>query len=243
MRTHQQVSLNQLQSLLNNLKTTTSKLSKTKGRKSISKIPLMLGKVKRGPGRPRKSSMNFSRKKLKVGCSKCGCSRNRKSKMVMIQRRPKGNKMVSRALVSNHNGNYHQLSRPSMAQTKRNVRSIINKLISRKNHTRRTNLATMIERINGKAQLTSQSQPQLQPQSQSQSQPHLKSMTKCKGRQSKKPVVKSHTKTVKSYYTSSNNGTNKVERGRRIEDDSTNPFIRVNALNNGQMKSFQVSRH
>ena len=66
---------------------------------------------------------------------------------------------------------------------------------------------------------------------------------KCKGHQSRQPVVKSHTKTVKSYYTSTNNGTHMVERGRRIEDDSANPFIKVNTLNNGQMKSFQVSRH
>ena len=67
-------------------------------------------------------------------------------------------------------------------------------------------------------------------------------MSKCKGRRSKQPV-KSHTRSVKSYYTSTNNGSHKMEKGRRIEDDSNNPFIRVNTLNNGQMKSFQVSRH
>ena len=212
MRTHHQVSLNQLQSLLNNLKSTTSKLSKTRGKKSVSRIPSMTSRIKRGPGRPRKHSMNTSRK---------------------------GTKMVSRALVSSNNGNHHQLNRPSMAQTKRNVRSIINKLISRKNHTRSTNLANMIEKINSK----SQSQSQSQSNSNTYSLSYPRKMTKCRGRQSKKPVVKSHTRSVKSYYTSSNNGSHKMERGRRIEDDSSNPFIRVNALNNGQMKSFQVSRH
>ena len=39
-----------------------------------------------------------------------------------------------------------------VAQTKRDVRSIINKLVSRKNHTRSTNLATMIEKIHTKSQ-------------------------------------------------------------------------------------------
>lgn len=236
MRTHHQVSLNQLQSLLNNLKSTTSRLSKTRGKKSLSRIPSMTSMIKRGPGRPRKHSINTSRRGAR---SKCGCSKNRKSKMLMVHRRPKGTKMVSRALVSRNNGNHHQLNRPSMAQTKRNVRSIINKLISRKNHTRSTNLATMIEKINNK----SQSQSRSQSMSNTYSLSHPRKMTKCRGRQSKKPVVKSHTRSVKSYYTSSNNGLHKVERGRRIEDDSSNPFIRVNTLNNGQMKSFQVSRH
>lgn len=235
MRTHQQVSLNQLQSLLNNLKSTTSRLSKTRAKKSVSRMPLMSSRIKRGPGRPRKHSMSSSRRGAR---SKCGCSTNRKSKMLMVHRRPKGTKMVSNALVSNNNGNHHQLNRPSMAQTKRNVRSIINRLISRKNHTRSTNLATMIEKIHSKSQSNTNSNSNSNVHSSS----HHKKMSKCKGRRSKQPV-KSHTRSVKAYYTSTNNGSHKMERGRRIEDDSHNPFIRVNTLNNGQMKSFQVSKH
>ena len=229
MITHTQVSLNQLQSLLNSLRNSGNNLSMSKKRR-VTKIPSISRKVKRGPGRPRKQSVNHGVRVVKHGCTKCGCTRcgcgrNRKSKVILVQRRPKGKKIVSRALVSN---SILRHNRPSVAQTKRDVRSIINKLVSRKNHTRSTNLASMIERIHTK----------------SQTQPNKRTkMTKCKGHQSRHPVVKSHTKTVKSYYTSSNNGTHKVERGRRIEDDSANPFIKVNTLNNGQMKSFQVSRH
>ena len=228
MRTHTQVSLNQLQGLLNSLKNSGNNLSMSKKRR-VTKIPSISRKVKRGPGRPRKQSVNHGMREEnmcpKHGCTRCGCGRNRKSKVILVQRRPKGKKMVSRALVSN---SILRPNIPSVAQTKRDVRSIINKLVSRKNHTRSTNLASMIERIHTK----------------SQTQPNKRTkMTKCKGHQSRHPVVKSHTKTVKSYYTSSNNGTHKVERGRRIEDDSANPFIKVNTLNNGQMKSFQVSRH
>ena len=231
MRTHTQVSLNQLQSLLNSLRNSGNNLSISKRRRKVSKNSLMSRKVKRGPGRPRKQSVNHGMREVKNMCPKhrctrCGCGRNRKSKVILVQRRPKGKKMVSRALVSNNNLRSH---RPSLAQTKRDVRSIINKLVSRKNHTRSTNLASMIERIHTK--------------SQSNKRPKMTKMAKCRGHQLRHPVVKSHTKTVKSYYTSSNNGTHKVERGRRIEDDSANPFIKVNTLNNGQMKSFQVSRH
>lgn len=230
MRTHNQVSLNQLQGLLNSLRNSKNNISMPSKKRRVTKIPSMSRKVKRGPGRPRKQSVNQGVKVVKhgctkCGCTKCGCGRNRKSKVLLVQRRPKGNKMVSKALVSNSN---LRPNKPSVAQTKRDVRSIINKLVSRKNHTRSTNLASMIERIH----------------SQSQEAPKRGTkMTKCKRPHMRQPVVKSHTKTVKSYYTSSDNGTHKVERGRRIEDDSTNPFIKVNTLNNGQMKSFQVSRH
>ena len=53
MRTHTQVSLNQLQGLLNSLKNSGNSLSMSKKRKKVTKNPLISSKVKRGPGRPR----------------------------------------------------------------------------------------------------------------------------------------------------------------------------------------------
>ena len=141
MRTHNQVSLNQLQGLLNSLRNSKNNVSMPSKKRRVTKIPSISRKVKRGPGRPRKQSVNQGVKVVKhgctkCGCTKCGCGRNRKSKVLLVHRTPKGNKMVSRALVSNN----LSANRPSVAQTKRDIRSIINKLVSRKNHTRSTNL-------------------------------------------------------------------------------------------------------
>ena len=57
-----------------------------------------------------------------------------------------------------------------------------------------------------------------------------------------KPVQIQKSKTVQSYYKSFNNGKTRLEKGRRIEDNSENPFIKVDLLNNGTMKTLQLPR-
>ena len=241
MRTHNTVSMNNLQQLLNQLKNTTHRLSK-KSRKSKMPRPHSLSTShsgKRRPGRPRKSLMSHkmsNKMSSKASRSNCGCGRNNSSKMALIRRKPHSRRSVSSIISTNNMNNVHMVSNhvnkrqasrkhhPNQNRTRKTVRSIINKLLSRKNHTRSNNLATMIEKI------------------------HTNNQNKSSCKRSKRshhssPHMKSHSKVVKSYYTSHNDGMHKVERGRRIEDDSSNPFIRINTLNNGQMKSFQVSRH
>ena len=55
-----------------------------------------------------------------------------------------------------------------------------------------------------------------------------------------KPIKKS--KKVQSYYTSQSNGNHHIEKGRRIIDDSNSPYIKINKLNNGILKSHLLPR-
>lgn len=239
MQTHNQVSLNQLNGLLNQLKKVTNNLTKKRNA------------MKRGPGRPRKVSTHSTKTRMckKCGCTNCGCGRNKRTKTVLIHRNPSSGKLVSRVINKNSMNKNTSVTN----KTRKNVRSIINKLLSRTNHTRRSNLASMIEKIHTKenSQRNKHSQHAHRAKHLKPKRPSKCSRISVKPKHSipksvthhNQPIVRSHSKTVKSYYTSSNNGSHKVEKGRRIEDDSYNPFIKVNTLNNGVMKSFQVSRH
>jgi len=195
--------MNQLEALINKLKNTTSRLSK----KNVSI------KKKRRPTTKR-ITMKYGKNKKCTKCRNCGCnySKGKKSKVTLIRRIP--NKKMLTKVVSINNNNSNHINRPNNI-TRRNIRTILNRIISRKNPTRSQNLATLIQNMSTR---TNNHQHNNQPNQ----------------------VEKS--KTVKSYYITVSNGSTKMEKGRRIEDDSTKPFIEVNMLNNGQLKEFRVQR-
>jgi hypothetical protein len=220
MNTHKNVNLNQLQGLLNKLKNTTVKLSKKRTR------------VKKSRGRPStKIKMTTTKHKNKkcTKCKNCGCNCNKgkKSKVNLIRRNP-NNKMLTKVVLigNNNSNNSNHMNKPNNHMnkpnnnTRKNIRSIVNRLISRKNPTKGHNLATLIQNMS-----TSTNNHQHNHQ-------HNNQLNQVK-----------KSKTVKSYYTTVSNGSKKMERGRRIEDDSSKPFIEVDMLNNGQLKKFQIQRH
>jgi hypothetical protein len=217
MNTHKSVNLNQLQGLLNKLKNTTAKLSKKT-------------RVKKSRGRPstkiKMTTINHKINKKCTKCKNCGCNCNKgkKSKVTLIRRNP-NNRMLTKVVSLSNNNSYH-MNKPnnhinrSNNQTRKNIRSIVNRLISRKNPTKGHNLATLIQNMS-----TSTNNHQHNHQ-------HNNQLNQVK-----------KSKMVKSYYTTVSNGSKKMERGRRIEDDSSKPFIEVDMLDNGQLKKFQVQRH
>ena len=200
------LNLNKLEGLLNKLKRTTEKISKKKkvttkkrGRPS-SRVKLITSKYK-------------NRKCTKCTNCGCNCNKKKKSKVVLIKKNPKNSNISTRVVsFSNHN---NRMNIPNK-NTRRNIRSIINKLVSRKNHTKSHNLATLIQNMSNTSQNNNNTNQQ------------LNEMNK--------------TRTIKSYYTTVSNGSKKLERGRRIEDNSSNPYIKIHMLNNGQIKQFQVPR-
>ena len=227
MNTHKSVNLNQLQGLLNKLKNTTEKLSKKRT------------SFKKSRGRPStKIKMTTTKHKNKkcTKCKNCGCNCNKgkKSKVTLIRRNP-NNKMLTK-VVSIGNNNSNHMNRPnnhinrSNNQTRKNIRSIVNRLISRKNPTKGHNLATLIQNMSTSTNNHNQSHNQSHNNYNQNHNNHQLNQVK-------------KSKMVKSYYTTVSNGSKKMERGRRIEDDSSKPFIEVDMLDNGQLKKFQVQRH
>ena len=223
MNTHKSVNLNQLQGLLNKLEKTTAKLSKRRTR------------VTKSRGRPStKIKMTTTKHKNKkcTKCKNCGCNCNKrkKSKVALIRRNPNNRILTKIVSLSNNKSNHmnrpnNHMNRPNN-HTSKNIRSIVNRLISRKNTTKSHNLATLIQNMSISA---NNHQHNHQNNHLHNNNHQLNQLKK--------------SKTVKSYYTTVSNGSKKMERGRRIEDDSSKPFIKVNMLDNGQLKKFQVQRH
>ena len=223
MNTHKSVNLNQLQGLLNKLEKTTAKLSKRRTR------------VTKSRGRPStKIKMTTTKHKNKkcTKCKNCGCNCNKgkKSKVALIRRNPNNRILTKIVSLSNNKSNHmnrpnNHMNRPNN-HTSKNIRSIVNRLISRKNPTKSHNLATLIQNMSISA---NNHQHNHQNNHLHNNNHQLNQLKK--------------SKTVKSYYTTVSNGSKKMERGRRIEDDSSKPFIKVNMLDNGQLKKFQVQRH
>jgi len=251
MNTHKSVNLNQLQGLLNKLEKTTAKLSKRRTR------------VTKSRGRPStKIKMTTTKHKNKkcTKCKNCGCNCNKgkKSKVALIRRNPNNRILTKIVSLSNNKSNHmnrpnnhmnrpnnhmnrpnnhmnrpnNHMNRPNNHMnrpnnhTSKNIRSIVNRLISRKNPTKSHNLATLIQNMSISA---NNHQHNHQNNHLHNNNHQLNQLKK--------------SKTVKSYYTTVSNGSKKMERGRRIEDDSSKPFIKVNMLDNGQLKKFQVQRH
>ena len=130
-----------------NLSSGTKRIKKTRSK------PIKLGSSKsiRAKGCPMCSSSK---------CRNCGCGRNKPTKKIIaVYKRPHNGKIVGKVIsnkrtqVNRPSSNRPSSNRPSnrpssnIARTRRAVRSIINKILSRKSHTRSNSLASMIEKI------------------------------------------------------------------------------------------------
>jgi len=218
--------------------------------------------VRRGRGRPSKKSMNHSR--THVGCTSCGCGRNSsKTKVVAIYKRPNNGKIEVK-IMNSGKGNMSRLSnklstsintRPSFNvsqntvkhHSKGLVRKMINKILSRKNHTKRHSLVSMMNSNSNShpGMMNSNSNSGLMNSNSNSglmnSQSSMMRSSSYLNSNMNKPIKKS--KKVQSYYTSQSNGNHHSEKGRRIIDDSNVSHITINKLNNGDLVSYRVPRN
>lgn len=143
-------------------------------------------------------------------------------------------------------------------QSKKVVRNIINKILSKKNMTKRHNLVSMMHSMMDKGtkhhhkkrnsnMMNSNLNSNLSMMnsnsnlSMMNSNSSMMSSSSFMSSNMNQPIRKS--KKVQSYYTSHNNGNHHTERGRRIVDDSDLPFIKINKLNDGRLETLHVPRN
>jgi hypothetical protein len=243
-------------------------------KKSASKLPVK--------SRTHSKTHPKTHPKTHVGCTACGCGRNRsKTKLVAIYRRPNNGKMVVKMMNLNKKNNRgNRPNRPNRArihntllmnkrpynnntdrrgQSRKVVRKMINRILSRKNHTRRHNLVSMMHNMmdkntkrNNRVHSNNSNYSLMNSNSgmtnsgmtnsgMTNSHSSMVSSSSYLNSNMNQPVKKS--KKVQSYYTSHNDGNHHTEKGRRIVDDSNLPFIKINKLNNGMLETSHIPRN